>query len=325
MTTGQLGRLPADPARYAATITLPLRAVPAHPLVADHLGSVPGWVLGRNDVFGTCGPVSVANHAVMTWKYLLGEDITVTDDAVFDLYRRSGNPGFDPATDTDDNGVDMTVMLSALVKGGLSITRAGGAAELVKPLCFAKTPVAVDGIRAYTSIFGGVLFGLDLDVAQQTQTVWDYAASPAWGGHATLAGAYTSATAAHQVDESLVTWAEVTGTTDAFLTRQLSEVYVVVWPAMWDHPAFQAGVDQGALAADYTAATGKPFPAPVPPAPAPPAPVPAPPAPAPAPLPPGDADAVLWSVAAGWAGEHHIGEGGRVARALRAWATVKGL
>lgn len=271
----RLGRRPADPERFARTVTLKLTGhVPAHPLVADHLSQVSGWVLGSNDRFGTCGPTSVANLCVLTWKYLLGEDITVTDDAVFDLYRRSGNPDFDPATGAGDNGVDMTVMLSALVKGGIEITHADGTAETVRPLCFAKYPAAIDDVRAVTDIFGGTLFGLDLETAQQSQTnagLWDYKKSPEWGGHATVGGAYTSDTQAHEADESLVTWAEVVGTTDAFIARQLQEAYAVVFAPLWDHPAFQAGIDQQALAADYQAVTGRPLPlpSPVPPTPAP--------------------------------------------------------
>jgi len=218
-----------------------------------------------------CGPTYVANLAVLTWKYLLGLDISVSDDAIFDLYRRSGNPNFDPATDADDNGVDMTVMLSALVSGGITITHSDGGTELVKPICFAKHGTGVDLVRAVTSIFGASGLGVDLDVAQQTQTdahLWDYVAnSPGWGGHAIPGGAYTSSAAPGTADVTCITWTEKVGMTDLFISRQLAEAYAVVWQPLWDHPAFQAGVDQAALAADYTACTGRPFPLPVPPGP----------------------------------------------------------
>jgi hypothetical protein len=289
-------------------------------------------MLGQNDNFGTCGPTYVANSAVLTWHWLKGEDITVADDAIFDLYRRSGNPDFNPATGAGDNGVDMTVMLSALVSGGIEITHADGTTEMVKPLAFAQHATDIDTVRAVTAIFGCDGFGLDLETAQQAQTsrgLWDYQQSGVWGGHATLGGAYTGSAAAHTRDEALVTWAEVVGTTDQFIAHQLSEAYVVVWEPLWDHPAFQQGVDQAALAADYQEVTGRPFPAPV--SPAPPAPAPPQPTPPPAPTPvPGGiridtADQALdQAIPTAWLHGHHIGEVNRVVGAIRTWRDAKG-
>jgi hypothetical protein len=321
---GLLGRRPTSPARFAHTIRLPLTgAAPPHPLVADHLSSVPQWMGGGNDRFGTCGPTDVANSAVLTYWYLLGEQVTVTDDDVFDLYRRSGNPDFDPATGAGDGGVDMTVMFSALVKGGITITRASGARELVRPYCFAAHPVDIDTVRAVTSIFGCSHLAVDLDLAQQSQTgagLWDYVArSPGWGGHAVPGGAYTSSAAARTADETVLTWQARVGTTDAFIARQLSEAYVVVWPVLWDHPAFQAGVDRAALAAAYTAETGRPFPVPVPPPPPPPPPA------------PGDvhvdaADrALAAALPAGWPAARHTGHNLAAARAVEEWLLAKHL
>jgi hypothetical protein len=317
MPDRQLGRRPTNPARYAHTIRLPLTgAVLPHPLVADHLSAVPQWMLGANDRFGTCGPTSIANYCVLLWKYLAGENITVTDDAVFDLYRRSGNPDFDPATGAGDGGVDMTIMLSALVSGGIAITHADGSTELVRPYCYASHPVAIAQVRAVTSIFGASILAVDLDVAQQAQTdagLWDYVArSGNWGGHAIPGGSYTSSAAAHTADESVITWQERVGTTDTFAAHQLSEAYAVVFPILWDHPAFQAGVDQAALAAAYTAATGKPFPVPVPPPPLP-------------PPPPGNnpADDTLALAVGNWArSSSRLYKKERAA--VRAWLTAKG-
>ncbi len=263
-----LGLRRTDPERLRHTIRLPLTgATPGHPLVADHLARVPAWNGATNFHFGTCGPVSVVNSAIQTWKYLLGEDIAASDQAIYDLYTRSGNPDFDPATGADDFGVDMTVMLSALVKGGIMVQRASGQTEIVKPLCFAATPTAIDDVRAVTSIFGGALLAVTLQQAQQAQTgagLWDYSLSPQWGGHAVLGGSYSSDMAAHHADEKVVTWMRPVGTTDDFMAHQLDEAYVVVWEPLWDHPAFQDGVDRAQLAADFAAETGRPFPFPAP-------------------------------------------------------------
>lgn len=273
----RLGRLAPSHAPALHLRAVLTGTVPAHPAAADHLSRVPAWMLGGNDRFGTCGPTYVANLVVLTWKYLLGLDVTVSDEAVFDLYRRSGNPNFDPQTDADDNGVVMQDMLDALLKGGIEITHADGSTEVVKPLAFAAVDhTSLDEIRAATSIIGAVGFGVDLETAQQAQTdagLWDYRRSSEWGGHAVMGGAYTSSAVLHTPDETVITWQEPVGTTDAFLEHQLEECWVVIWPAHLQHPDFQAGVDLAALAADYRALTGRDFPAAPPPGPGP-APVP---------------------------------------------------
>lgn len=251
--------------------------VPAHPLTADHFGKVAAWEMGGNDQFGTCGPTSVANLRRLIVGYLAAgaPAVVPTLADVFDLYRRSGNPRFDPSLPAgdpiqDDKGVDMQTMLEALVAGGI-----GG----VKPLAFAAVDHAsLDELRAAIDLFGGLLYGVTLEMAQRTQTdagLWNYLASPEWGGHAILAGRYTSR--ARGEDVAVVTWTQVVGTTDAFEAHQLQEAWVVIWPELLASASFQAGVDLGVLAADYKALTGKDFPAVVPPGPAPaPAPTPGP-------------------------------------------------
>lgn len=276
----RLGRRPpkhADSLRLGHYLT---GQVPPHPTAADDLGDVSTWEMGGNDQFGTCGPTSVANQRHQVVTYLAPGGALPTLDDVFDLYRRSGNPDFDPATGEDDNGVDMQTMLEALVAGGI-----GG----VKPLAFASVDhTNLDEVRAAVDLFGGLLLGVNLEVAQQAQTdqgLWDFRSSGEWGGHAILAGSYTSA--ARGRDIAVVTWTEIVGTTDAFEAHQLDEAWVVIWPEHLTSARFQAGIDLATLAADYQELTGQPFPAVVPPAPAPgptpPPPQPTPPAPTPVP------------------------------------------
>lgn len=255
--------------------------IPAHPASADHFGSLPFGLYG-NDQFGDCGPVSVANLVRLVTGGLLGLEVQPSLEDVFDLYRRSGNPGFDPATGAGDDGVDMQTMLEALLAGGIG----DGLGGLLKPVCFAKVDVSNDEeLAAAVSIFGGCLWGVTLQVAQQSQTdahppVWNYSQSGMWGGHAVLNGAYEA-----RSYEDVISWAIRVETTLAFRDKQLDEAWVVVWPWNIDHPAFQAGVDLVALCNAYHDLTGKvlPLPLPTPPSPAP-APTP-PPAPAPAPAP----------------------------------------
>lgn len=268
-----LGKRPPSnkPALRLADI---LAVTPTHPPVADHLSKVTDWNILGNDAFGDCGPVSVANSRAVTTKYLTAAELYPDLDAVFDLYRRSGNPNFDPKTDADDNGVDMQTMLGALLKGG--IKQPDG--SIVKPIAFAKVDhTNVDEIRAAIAAFGFVLFGVSLQASQQTQTdagLWDYVPSAAWGGHAVIGGAYSS----DGIGSDIVveTWAQLVGLTDAFITHQVDEVWAVIWPEHAGTAQFETSINRAALVQAYNALTGKTIIWPTPVTPPPPGPTPTP-------------------------------------------------
>jgi hypothetical protein len=173
----------------------------------------------------------------------------------------------------------------------------------------------VDEVRAAIDIFGSLLLGVNLEVAQQAQTdrgYWDYTPSAEWGGHAILGGRYTSAKTG--ADLAVITWAEVVGLTDLFEQHQVEEAWIVIWPEHLGSAEFQAGVDLAALAGDYFVLTGRTFPGPVTPTPTP---VPVPPA--------ATADQALAAALYPWVTEHHVGENHRVQLAAEAWLTTKGL
>jgi hypothetical protein len=253
---------------------------PAVPALADHFTGVADWEMGGNDQFGTCGPTSVANMVRLITRGLTGTMQAVALDDVYDLYRRSGNPGFNPDLTWDDpkqedNGVILQKMLGALLAGGI-----GGR----KPVAYAKVaPGDMDTLDKAVAIFGGVLLGVDLQVAQQRQTTWDYTSgSGEWGGHAILAGRYNDPTGTTSDRLGVITWAEAVDTTRGFISHLEDEAWVVVWPEHLGSREFLEGVDVKALASAYEDLTGRPFPA-----------VPTPPAPAPSPAPPADVDAAL--------------------------------
>lgn len=286
------------------------RVVPAHPEWADWMQLVPEWGLYQNDRFGVCGPVSVANDVRLVSAATLGSQIILSEDAVFDLYRRSGNPGFNSITGEDDNGVDMQTMLEALLKDGI-----GG----LKPIAFAGVdPQNIDAIEACISIFGGVLFGAMLSTAQNNQTdaggPWEYApGSPPWGGHAFVGGRYRLPSVESRESVGVATWAEVLGITQDFIWNQMMEAWVVIWPWHLDHPGFQAGIDLQGLAEDYEELTGRKLDIPVPkPEPE--------PEPAPVQLP----DEVFAEAANEWLRHRHAGINHEFALSVRQWLAAKG-
>lgn len=243
--------------------------MPTTPAAVDHYKqAVEGWELGDNYRFGTCGPTSVANHRRLVTSYLLGKEQAPTLQDVFDLYKRSGNPGFNPNLSSsdprqEDNGVIMQEMLEALVAGGI-----GG----VKPVAFAKiAPDDMDTLDRAIALFGGVLLGLSLDVAQQSQATWNHViGSPEWGGHAVLAGKYSDPAGTAYDRVNIITWATEVPTTRSFINSQDDEAWVVIWPEMLQDKTFLEGVNLSALVLAYKDLTGRDLPLPSP------APVPAP-------------------------------------------------
>lgn len=252
----RLGLLPPSNAPALRLSDILTGVVPDHPASVDNLSKATYGLYG-NDKFGDCGPTMVANSRRQVTAYLTGQQADPTQDDVFDLYRRSGNPDFDPITGYGDRGVVLQDMLDAVHKGGI-----GG----VTSICHAKVDVSnLDEVEAAIAIFGDLHLGVDLKEAQETQTdnggPWDYVKrSGEWGGHAVLAGTYTGDGDAGQSDISVVTWAQIMGTTDAFWSHQVQEAWVVVWPEHLGAKEFLEGVDQAALAAAYTALTGRDFP-----------------------------------------------------------------
>ena len=258
----------------------PTRWIDRAPLAADHFSGMPSWELGRNNEFGTCGPTSVANSRRLVSYGLTGIMDSPSFEDIADLYRRSGNPAFDPDlpygdSRQDDNGVVMRDMLSALLKDGI-----GGR----KPLAYARiAPNDMDTMNTAIALFGCVNLGVALQSAQQSQTdggTWSYSPSSSWGGHAILAGRYANPDGVLSDRSGVVTWGQVVDMDRDFVSRQSDEAWVIIWPEHFGSTEFLAGVNVSALAAAYRELTGRTFPV-------------APPAPEPVPAPVDRTDQIL--------------------------------
>lgn len=256
--TQHLGRRPHDPKRPVLRLAHYLTSGTSYPVFADYLGQVEQWDAYASATFATGGPAAVGNQRRQVTTYLTDTVHAPAIDDVFGLYRASGNPAFDPETGAGDGGVVLADMLDALLRDGI-----GG----VHPLAYlAVDHTNPDELRTAISLFGSVILGVDLDVAQDDQSEaglpWDYVRrSQHWGGHTVLAGAYTSDVEPGHIDMSVISWGERIGTTDAFAARQLQEAWVVIWPENLGTQEFADGVDMARLAADYEQLTGRAFPA----------------------------------------------------------------
>lgn len=307
-----------------------LTNLPSYPPV-DYLPAV-DWsqTMNGNDRAGDCVACGIANTVHLISQVLTGTGVVATLDEVITFYKTQ-NPGFDinGSADTNgpgsehDGGMDEQTACEELVANGITI---GG--HIYKALGFMKVDHAnLPEIKAAISVGGSLLFGVVVDQAQQDQfpNVWDYVeGSPEEGGHCIVGGGHIDGA----TDVKAVCWASEFGTTDAFLSHQLDEAWLIIWPWHIGSHEFISGMDVATFAADVSAITGEPFPVPVPapnPAPVvdPPAPDPAPvpdPSPSPEPTPAPSTDPVatfLDAVPPGWELKHHEGDNERVARAVQ--------
>jgi hypothetical protein len=284
---GKLGKLPPKnaPALHLGAYLTGL--VPEHPADANNFAVLDGgWQMLGNDRWGDCVGVTWANiRRLMT--NLAGAEHYPSLGDVIAVYKTQ-NPEFP----SQDDGMDIQTLLEYLTKNG--------GPDGVKPVCFAKVdPRSTDEVKAAIAIFGYVWTGITVTAANMNQFAagrpWDYnPESPNDGGHSIITGGYDGDGTGG--DERFVTWGQETAFTDAFWSHQVDEAWVVIWPEHLGSRAFLAGVDQVALAADYTSLTGRPFP--VQPTPEP---IPAPPQPAPSPVPvPTDVDRQLAYIARSW-------------------------
>jgi hypothetical protein len=240
------------------------------PASSDHFSKIGSFGLYGNDTYEDCGPTAVANSRRLTTLYLTGQEEIPSQQDVFALYGLC-NPGFDPATHAQDNGVILQDMLGHAHKQGI-----GG----VKAVAFGRLDhTNPEELQWAVALFGSVIWGVQLDVAQQGQNgVWRYIPkSEVWGGHATLNGTYRG-----QSRWGQATWGQKVEATELFVERQLEEAWAVIWPEHLASAGFMSGIHGNALAADYHQLTGRTLsfghhkhPRPVP-------------APGPQPLPPGE-------------------------------------
>jgi hypothetical protein len=236
---------------------------------ANYMHNVRAWCGRTNFKFGTCGPNMVANLFISWFMYALQEQVTVTDDAIYDLYRRAGNPNFDPATGADDNGVDNGVLLGAMLEGnggnpGLDVTRADGSVQRLTIAAFGQlggsSQQLIDNLKAATALFGGACISVILEIAQQQQTVrhppvWnDVPSSPDWGGHDIFGGRYTGQEAD---DEHVISWLVNVGVADGFIRARSQEIFVAVPKLALAQAPVAHGIDWSALANEFQTLTGR--------------------------------------------------------------------
>jgi len=122
---------------------------PAPPSVAWWKEQLPR-IMGGNNRFGTCGPVSYANFLKLCSGHTLGEPVILSDQEIFEIYHRL-NPDWNGSR-VGDRGVVMSQLYSLMKNDG---PRGVNLEDH-----FAINPDAINNIRWAVRIFGPVSFGV---------------------------------------------------------------------------------------------------------------------------------------------------------------------
>ena len=238
-------------------------AAPAHPQQEDYLAKLTGWQMLGNDVAGDCNAVTWANTRRLVTATLTTEYYP-TQAQVWQFYKTQ-NPGFDPNGTSDTNGPGSSDDQGMDIQTGLEYLHTTGGPDGVKAVAFAKVDhTNIGEVEAALAIFGALWLGIQVLDANQQQfakgQAWtDVPGSPIDGGHAILGGGYLTA------DVKFITWAKETEFARSFWNgvvqgnSLVEEAWAVIWPEHLGTTAFEQGVDQAQLAADYQALTGQPL------------------------------------------------------------------
>lgn len=245
------GWIPRDPEKPILRFSAGLETIPAHPLTDLWPIAATTWPMDRNDQVGDC-VVAAVDHALQAISTLLGTGRTNwTDDQIL-AYYQTQNPGFKSWSDAggpNDNGMVIQDFLNYLVKEGTIL--AFGLVDHTN-----EEEMKAAAYLGLANVTGEVL-----DVAQQTQQVWDYVkGSPVWGGHATCTNAYGDSAGRVRDLFRVVTWGSSTLVTPLFFTKQVEEVYFIIPMDLARRPDFRAGYNLSSFAAAFTSLTGRPFP-----------------------------------------------------------------
>lgn len=259
--TFRAGRLPHDANPPRLLFADYLRGAPTPPASADWFSSVRSWPTLLNDKLGDCTAAGAGHIAQQVNWYGRDQSSAPTDADTLAMYRAIS--GYVPGQPNTDVGATLQSALNYWRTAGIGGNKIAAFAQV--------RATDLDAIRLCIARFGSVYCGMWLPQTAMTQfnsgKPWTVAVRSAnLGGHCIPVMAYD------QSSFTCVTWGRAQPMTTEFFKATVDEVWAPVdmdW--MRTNGLSPAGIDTGALNADYQALTGKPGPfpnvTPVPPGP----------------------------------------------------------
>lgn len=206
----RLGRTPTPPdiRRRNFKLAQLMRRLPEPPATFDLSPGIPQWPMYANDRLGDCTCAAIG-HMLEVWTQQVdGQARLLPDAAIVALYNRV-NGGV-------DEGANMQDVLNVMRHEGL-------AGDTL--LAYAEVNAADQrAVATACWLFGGVYFGANLALANQSQATWDAVEGPdgepgSWGGHAINLVQYDDA------GGTLITWGALKRFTWAWWHKYVDEAY----------------------------------------------------------------------------------------------------
>jgi hypothetical protein len=222
----------------------------AHAPAGVHRGLFTGYTdVLANDTLGDCGE-AMTIHGIEGMHHAAGSAIPPFDaqDAI-DLYELVG--GYIPGDPSTDQGTDNTVLVNDWQRSGVECAADG----LVHTIAGSVSVDATNDVECQIAVyeFAALFCAWNMPVTAQGQTTWAVvgdgktgdSAPGSWGGHDTVALAYTGATL------DINTWGEWTPVEQAFRLAYQMGFFAVVSTDMLNRSGVSpSGLDWTALTAD---------------------------------------------------------------------------
>lgn len=175
------------------------------------------WLMLGNDEYGNCVYCAIA-HAIMAVGASFKQTITFTRAAVVNAYL--------VLDDGQDNGVNIDEFLETWQTTSTGEDPFGAAGPFVK-----LDPTNIPQMKAAIATFGWILYGVNLQEAQENQfnngQKWSYVpGSPVVGGHGIFGGGFDR----FNVGPYIVSWGKGFRAEWGFITNCADEAYTGILP-----------------------------------------------------------------------------------------------
>jgi hypothetical protein len=225
--TYRLGRKPPEYAkpRLWAEDYYKVAQLPAVAPMIDYYSGV-AYPMYLNDRFGDCTIAGIAHVYNATSQFAQGTERQF-QDAVIQTAYMDNCPGFNPATDANDDGCTLQAVLAWNEANGLIDTT--GAVNTVTAYAQLKGMGSTD-LNIALQLYGAVYCGVNLPQSAETQfpAPWTYVkGSPILGGHCiVLAGMNAAAPNPY----TFVTWGATVQASQEWVATYLEEAWVALTP-----------------------------------------------------------------------------------------------
>jgi hypothetical protein len=198
-------------------------SLPVPPQNVDRMSKVSSWPMYLNDRYGDCTIAGAGHFLGAQSAFALGKEVIFSDATITAAYQ-AVCPGFDPVTDSNDNGATLQNVLAYM-----SDANAFGTTVLAYAQLKGTDPAS---LKLALYLFGSVYIGVNLPQSAEQQfsegKPWIYErGSPIIGGHCVV---IQKMTPEYPNESTVVTWGGSVRASDEWLATYMEEAWVAITP-----------------------------------------------------------------------------------------------